>query len=108
MWLLSDVGEGSSALFCLTDRTQCCSTTAGGERHGAWRFPNGSEVEQESMGGDVYRVRSYSSVTLNRKNSTLEPTGIYTCEIPDASDAVTTLYIGVFESANESGNGMAT
>ena len=63
--LLSDVGEGSSALFCLTDRTRCCSTTTGGERRGVWIFPNGSEVVQDSSGGEIYRSRSYSSVILN-------------------------------------------
>ena len=76
-------------------RLRCCSTTAGGERRGAWRFPNGSEVEQESMGGDVYSVRSYSSVALNRKNNTLEPTGIYTCEILDADNTNRILYVRV-------------
>ena len=42
--LLSDIGEDSSGLFCLTDRTQCCSKAAAGEGRGLWRFPNGSEV----------------------------------------------------------------
>ena len=96
--LLSDIGEGSSALFCLTDRTQCCSTTAGGERHGAWRFPNGSEVIQGSMSGDIYYDRSYSSVILNRRNNTVGPTGIYACAIPSEADFLTALYIGVYGS----------
>ena len=94
---LSDIGESSSALFCLTDRTRCCSITAGGERHGAWKFPNGSEIMQESMGGDIYRTRSYSSVILNRRNNAVGPTGIYTCEIPDALNKV--LYIRVSEGS---------
>ena len=93
--LLSDIGEGSSALFCLTDRTRCCSTTTGGERHGAWRFPNGSEVD---MGGNFYLDRSYSSVILSRRNNAVGLTGIYTCEIPDANNARRTLYIGVYGS----------
>ena len=99
--LLSDIGEGSSALFCLTDRTRCCSTTTGGERRGDWRFPNGGEVMQESMGGDIYHDRSYNSVILNRRNNAVGPTGIYTCEIPDTGNTNRTLYIGVYGSEDQ-------
>ena len=38
--LLGDIGEGSSGLYCLTDREQCCSTEARGNR-GLWRSPDG-------------------------------------------------------------------
>ena len=102
--LLSDIGEGSSALFCLTDRTQCCSTTEGGERRGAWRFPNGDEIMQDNSSGSIYHSRSFSSVILSRRNNTEEPTGIYTCEIPNEADTLntsSTLYIGVYDSENE-------
>ena len=99
--LLSDIGEGSSALFCLTDRTQCCSTTAGGERHGVWRFPDGSEVMRESMGRNIYRDRSYSSILLSRRNTAVGPTGIYTCVVPDAGNINRTLYIGVYGSEDQ-------
>ena len=94
--LLSDIGEGSSGLFCLTDRERCCSSNRGGDRRGAWIFPSGSEVVQEDGGGDIYRDRSYSSVILNRRNNAVEPTGIYTCEIPDAGNNVRTLVIGIY------------
>ena len=105
MVLLSDIGEGSGALFCLTDRTKCCSTTAGGERNGTWRFPNGSEV---LIGGAIYRSRTYSSVIFNRRNNSVETTGIYTCVIPDEGSTSRTLYIGVYilqgEGVNYSSN----
>ena len=91
--LLSDIGEDSSALFCLTDRTRCCSNMAGGERHGAWRFPDGNEVLQETMNGNIYRDRSYSSVILSRKNNATGPTGIYTCEILDFRNTNRILHI---------------
>ena len=99
--LLSDIGEGSSALSCLTDRTQCCSTITGGERRGVWIFPNGSEVVQESMGGDIYHDRSYNSVILSRRNDAVGPTGIYTCEIPDTGNTNRILHIGVYNSENQ-------
>ena len=93
--LLSEIGEGSSALFCLTNRRLCCSPTAGeGERRGAWRFPNGNEV---FMNGDVYSNRSYSSVILNRRNNAVGPAGIYTCEIPDAENINRALYLRISE-----------
>ena len=98
--LLGDIGEGSSALFCLTDRESCCSITKGGERRGAWRFPDGNEVELAGS-GNFYRERCFSSILLNRRNGALEPTGIYTCQIPDEADSSTTsrtLYIGVYAS----------
>ena len=93
--LLGDIGEGSSALFCLTDRALCCSSSRGGERHGAWRFPNGSEVVQESMNGDIYRDRSYSSLILFRRNNAVGPIGIYTCQIPDTGNTNRTLLIEI-------------
>ena len=96
--LLSDIGEDSSALFCLTDRTRCCSTASGGERHGAWRFPNDDEVMHAHINGDIHRNRSYSSVILNKRNNAVGPTGIYTCEIPDAGIIIKKLYIGVYDS----------
>ena len=99
--LLSDIGEDSSALFCLTDRTRCCSTTAGGERRGAWRFPNGSEIMQESMSKDIYRDRSYSSISLSRRNNAVGPTGKYTCEMPDAGNTLRTLYVEISASSNQ-------
>ena len=95
--LLSDIGEGSSALYCLTDRTACCSSAAGG-RHGAWRFPNGAVVI-ENQSADVYFTRGLSSLLLNRRSSAVGPTGVYTCLIPDAQDidsASQTLYIGIY------------
>ena len=96
--LLSDIGEGSGGLFCLTDRTQCCSTAAGGERRGAWRFPNGNEI---STTGAIYRSRSYSSVILNKGSSAMEPTGVYMCVIPDKRNVVRNLHLGLFNDYNE-------
>ena len=96
--LLRDIGEGSSGLFCLTDRARCCSNTAGGERRGAWRFPNGSEV---SSNGAIYRTRSYSSVVLNKRNTFMEATGVYICSVPDNRNVIWNLYLGLFNDLNE-------
>ena len=88
-----DIGEGSGALYCLTDRTQCCSTEAGGEL-GVWRSPDGSDVSGSTI-ADVYLVRGFSYLLLNRRSSAVGPTGVYTCAILDAWGGFRTLYIGV-------------
>ena len=87
-----DIGEGSSALFCLTDREACCS---GDNRRGAWRFPNGSSVGGDSSRG-FYITRGSSSLLLNRRSSATGPAGEFTCLIPNASDTIRTVRIEIF------------
>ena len=99
--LLSYIGEGSNALFCLTDRRNCCSTEAGLNR-GRWRFPNDTSVTLDDTLLNFYRIRGYSSVRLNRMSDAVAPTGIFTCAIPtNQSETNTNLYIGVYDDANE-------
>jgi hypothetical protein len=89
---LSDIGEGSGALYCLTNRALCCG---GGASRGIWRFPNHTHLEG---GFGIYSSRAFSSLLLNRRSSAVGPTGVYTCVIPDASDILWTLYIGMYDS----------
>ena len=99
--LLSDIGEGSNALFCLTNRTQCCTTEAGLNR-GGWRFPNTTSVTLDDTSLNFYRIRGYSSVRLNRRSDAVAPTGIFTCRIPsNRYEYNTNLYIGVYDDAGE-------
>ena len=92
--LLSDIGEGSNALFCLTNRTQCCTNETGLNR-GGWQFPNTSVIDTT----EFYRTRGYSSVRLNQRSNVSEPTGIFTCRIPtNQSENSINLYIGVYTS----------
>ena len=99
--LLSNIGEGSNALFCLTDRTQCCTTEAGDAR-GSWRFPNDSRLTLDDANLDFYAIRGYSSIRLNRRSDAVEPTGIYICRLPDeATGRGKNMYIGVYDDAGE-------
>ena len=99
--LLSDIGEGSNALFCLTNRTQCCTIEAGLNR-GGWRFPNDTSVTLDDTSLNFYRIRGYSSVRLNRRSDAVAPTGIFTCRIPtNRYEYNTNLYIGVYDDAGE-------
>jgi hypothetical protein len=93
--LLSDIGEGSGALYCLTDRTLCCGANTGGANRGIWRFPDGTNVEENST-ADIYFIRSFSSLPLSRRSSAVGPTGVYTCVIPDASDILKNVAIEMY------------
>ena len=98
---LNDIGEGSNALFCLTNRTLCCTTEAG-LNQGGWRFPNDTSVTLDDTSLNFYRIRGYSSVHLNRRSDAVAPTGIFTCRIPiNQSETNTNLYIGVYDDAGE-------
>ena len=106
--LLSDIGEGSNALFCLTDRTQCCSPEAGGGR-GVWRFPTGSSVTRDDADLDFYAIRGYSSIHLNRRSDAVASTGVYIGRIPDrATGDGMNMYIGVYGDAGEGVLGICT
>ena len=92
--LLTDIGERGNidALFCLTDDTQCCNI--GGVQLGDWYFPNGTQLQDgQDASRDIYRNRGPSVVRLNRRNNATSPTGLYRCEIPDASGTTQTIYI---------------
>ena len=96
--LLSNIGEGRNALFCLTDRTQCCTSL----EQGGWRFPNSIFVSLDDTSLNFYQSRGYSSVRLNRMSDAVAPTGIFTCTIPtNQSETNTNLSIGVYNDANE-------
>ena len=104
--LLSDIGEGSDALFCLTDRLQCCTTEAGDAR-GRWQFPNGSDVTRDDADLSFYAIRGYSSIRLNRRSDAVAPTGIYLGRLPaEATSSGNNLYIGVYDDADEGVLGM--
>ena len=104
--LLSDIGEGSNALFCLTDRRQCCSSEAGDAR-GIWRFPTGSSVPLNNANSDFYAIRGYSSIRLNRRSDAVAPTGIYIGMVPyEATGMGKAMYIGVYDDASEGVLGM--
>ena len=93
---LRDIGEGSNALFCLTNRTQCCTVPGQGQ----WMFPNNSNIFFRSI--KIYRIRGLSSLILSRESGVVGPTGIFTCRIPtDQSIINTNMYIGVYDDAGE-------
>ena len=95
---LDEIGEESAALFCLTNEIDCCrssDTPQGVRAIGEWFFSNGSSVDNEGSGDDIYRGRGPSFVRLSRRNNA-QPTGVFRCEVPDASGTNQQLYVGVY------------
>lgn len=85
-----DVGT-STILYCLTNNTNCCRETDGSSA-GEWFLP-GQIQPVIDVNGTFIRTRGPSAVLLNI--STVVPTGIYTCQIPDQSGQLRTAYVGV-------------
>ena len=80
---ITDIGEGDSALRCITDQTDCCNFPT---RRGEWRFPDGTLVAVPGVGGDIYRNRGTQTVLLHRRNNALGPLGSYCCEVDTVAD----------------------
>ena len=100
--LLTEIGEGDNALLCVTNNTQCCrgSDNDGGAL-GWWYFPNGSTPRGSASGNSVFRSRALGVLQLNRRNNAQSPTGVYRCEIPDASGSNQNIFVGVISNGNQ-------
>ena len=92
---LTAIGTDDKALYCLTNLIECCkdSDTAGDDPLGEWKQPDQSLVSIKAYETDVYRNRVSSAVLLHRRNNAMEPTGVFTCEVPDAGGVDRSLYI---------------
>ena len=78
---ITDIGEEDKGLLCFTDLPSCCDQN----RTGEWIFPNKTIVPIKLHSVGFYRNRAPSVVRLNRKKGTESPTGLYCCEVPDAT-----------------------
>ena len=98
---LSAIGQtvpgAVGALYCLTNNTNCCRGRDGLSA-GEWFLPGqtGPVVGVNATSADFDRARGPSAVLLNHRNFFVTgPSGMYTCQIPDSSGELRTLYIGV-------------
>ena len=92
----TDIGTGSAALLCTTTLPGCCTRFTTPQPH--WYFPNGSEVVNDG-GLPYYRTRSSNPGTvLLHRNPQGTTTGIFLCDIPDASGVLQSLYVGIYDS----------
>ena len=95
---LNDIGnrftDPARALFCFTPNTQCCSSNVSGE----WYLPDGTTVSSFHT-TPFSRSRVPSAVSLHRDHSfgsAMPPTGVFRCEIPDASGTSQNIYVGIY------------
>ena len=89
---LKDIGEGNDSLLCVTKYNACCTSNLGCAL-GDWFFPNGTIIPIPDNSCDFDRTRGQMVVRLNRKRGGMD--GIYHCKIPDSSNVLQTIYIGV-------------
>ena len=96
---LTAIGADNNALICLTNFTTCCSNseTGGTDSLGDWRLPDGSLVPGGASGStaSIIRTRGPSAVLLHRRNNVMVPSGLFSCEVPDASGVLRFIYIFV-------------
>ena len=96
---LTAIGEGdTAALLCLTDQEMCCRGSDG-VPGGDWYYPNNGSLVPfgfEMPMASIYQNRVASRVRLNRRDDAQSPTGVYRCEIPDASGTEQSIYVGLY------------
>ena len=93
---ITDIGTDSAALICTTTNPRCCLSTDGSH----WYFPDGSQVQR--TGTTYNRTRTTSefgggTVRLNR-NPGATTTGVFRCDILDASGDLQSLYVGIYNA----------
>ena len=88
---ITDIGQTlekeveGEALLCYTDTVECCSNTS---ISGKWFLPDQSEVGIMSEAGGFYMDDGQSVLRLHRRSQTISPTGVFCCEILDATYAI--------------------
>ena len=87
---VDNVGE---ALFCSTDREDCCSDEI--SIAGNWFLPNGSQVLTTNT-QSLHITLDNQTVGLSIMNSPEIPTGIYHCEMMDRKNITHYLYAGIY------------
>ena len=87
----------NNGLQCITDRMPCCFYEG---RAGEWFFPDGRRVPFGAGATTFFRNRGDDgTVNLNRLNtSIMSPTGLFCCEVPDASGATQKICANIGDS----------
>jgi hypothetical protein len=92
---ITEIGETNpdinqnGGLQCITDRMPCCGTTP--NRAGQWYMytPDRTMVPVQSTAVSFYRNRGIDgTVNLNRVSGVTMPTGLFCCEVPDATSVM--------------------
>ena len=70
---------GKDSVQCHTDLLTCCNETQGVDR-GDWYFPNGTRLQFNGDGVDIYEFRYAQQVDLRRRNNA-DISGTYCCRV---------------------------
>ena len=90
----TDIGTYSAALLCTTTYSPCCSSR---NIETQWFFPDGNQVVNDG-GLPYYRSRSSNPGTLLlNRNPEGTTTGIFRCDILDASGDTQSLYVTIYD-----------
>ena len=95
---LTDIGDifNGPALFCLTPSTDCCSAS---------ETPNEAIVTREwylpdrtlpSSAGNAFSREQVSSAVSLYHNGATSPTGVFRCDVPDASGTSQSIFVGIY------------
>ena len=98
---ITDIGTGSAALLCTTTYRPCCFSVPLPGNH--WYFPNGTQVENTNT-LPYYRSRidgnpvftSEPGTVLLHRNPEGTTTGIFRCDILEATEAFQSIYVGIY------------
>ena len=99
---ITDIGTGSAALLCTTTYYPCCFSGPPPGNH--WYLPNGSRVSNTNTlpyyrsridGKPTFIPRRPGTVLLHR-NPEGTTTGIFCCEILDATGNFQNIYVGIY------------
>ena len=91
---LEDIGQGRDALYCIANTSACCRPPYTLRALGNWFFPNGTRVFSSGLKWDFHRTRGRMVVLLQRRKG--GENGMYRCDVPDATNVLQTIYIGVY------------
>ena len=94
---IRNIGQSSEnpnvALQCITDHLSCCSQNP---QRGEWYQPNRALVQGATSTTTFYRNRGANGeVSLNRPSGVESPTGLFCCEVPDATNTNQTLCVNI-------------
>ena len=92
---MSEIGEGDKALYCKTDKEECCGMIP--NRFGEFYYPHGVQVPVARQQHSFYHNRGDQIIRLNRREGVTSPTGTYWCEIPNAENKMIKIYITLTE-----------
>ena len=95
---ITNIGTDSAALHCTTTYLPYCFSGPPPGTH--WYFPNGSQVERFST-LPYYRSRidaqlSPPGAVLLHRNPGATTTGVFHCEIRDATGIFQSIYVGIY------------